>query len=362
MANQVMYGFENLTSLFDRRVEEVGVDTVYDAIQRSIAEHNRQMDALAGLFVERTTEFKRRYRTPSVSRLQPLDENGRARPVQPAGAYDVAWPIQSAGAASGFNRISRVKMTVQDANEITAMMLGADFRWMRDHILAALFYDDGADDIGWTYNDPNDDIGSLNILGLAAGGPQKYNILAGADSGATDDHLLAQANSIADAYNPFPLIYQELMEHPDNGGEVVALVPTNLKSSIEGLATFYPLRDPNLRVGVGETELVGNLGVPVPGEVIGYVDKVWIVEWRSMVNDYIIAVPTQGPRPLRMREHPEPELQGFRLVAERDDHPFLESQWERHAGFGAWNRVGAVVMRVGNGSYAVPSGYGSPMP
>lgn len=361
MANQVMYGFENLASLFDRRVEDVGVDTVYEAIQRTIDEHNRQMDALIGLFVERTTDFKRRYRTPSASRLQPLDENGRARPVMPAGAYDVAWPIQSAGAASGFNRISRIKMTVQDANEITAMMLGADFRWMRDHILAALFYDDGGDDTGWTYNDPNDDIGSLNIVGLAAGGSQVYNVLAGAENGATDDHLLAQAASVADVSNPFPNIYQELVEHPDNGGEVVALIPTNIKSAVEGLSTFYPITDPNLRSGSGVTELVGSLNMQIPGEVIGYVDKVWVVEWRSAPDNYIVATTTEGPRALRMREHPEPELQGFRMVAEREDHPFLESQWERHAGFGAWNRVGAVVQRVGNGSYAVPTNYASPM-
>lgn len=362
MANQVMYGFENLTSVFDRRVEDVGVMTVYEAIQRTIDEHNRQMNALIALFVERTTEFKRRYRTPSVSRLQPLDENGRARPVMPAGAYDVSWPIQSAGAASGFNRLSRIKMTVQDANEITAMMLGADFRWMRDHILAALFYDDGGDDVGWSYNDPNDDIGALNIVGLAAGGSQVYNVLAGADNGATDDHLLAQASAIDDSNNPFPAIYEELLEHPDNDGDVVVMVPTNLKEDVMGLSTFYPITDPNLRSGNGVTELIGTLNAQVPGEVIGYVDKTWIVEWRSMVSNYLIATTTQGPRPLRMREHPEAELQGFKLVAEREDHPFLESQWERHAGFGAWNRVGAVVYRIGNGSYAVPSNYASPMP
>lgn len=361
MANQVMYGFQNLAHVFDRRVEEVGVMQVYDAIQNTITEHNRQINALISLFVERTTEFKRRYRTPSASRLQPLDENGRARPISPAGYYDVSWPLQAAGTATGFNDISRIKMTVSDANLLTAQMLGADFRWMRDHILAALFYDDGGDDIGWTYTDPNDEVGALNIVGLAAGGSQVYNILAGADSGATDDHLLAQAAGIADVSNPFPSIYQDLVEHPDNSGEVISIIPTNLKSSVENLATFYPTTDANLRSGSGVTELVGNLGVEVPGQIIGYVDKNWIVEWRSMPSNYVVSVTTGGPRALRMREHPEAELQGFRLVGTRDDHPFQESQWRRIAGFGAWNRVGAVVTRVGNASYAVPTNYDSPM-
>jgi hypothetical protein len=362
MANQILYGFQNLATIFDRRITPELVPTVFDAIQQSATEHNRQMNALVSLFVERTTEFKRRYRTPSLNRLQPLDENGRARPVTPAGAYDVAWPIQAAGTAWGANRIARVKMTVQDANEITAMMFAGDFRWMRDHILAALFYDAGGDGTGWAYNDPNDDIGSLNILGLADGDTQSYNIMAGSDSRATDDHLLAQADAIADETNPFPGIYQDLTEHPDNSGEVVTIIPTNLKASVEGLATFYPMSDPNLRSGTGVTELAGSLGIQVPGEVIGYVDKNWIVEWRSMPDNYSVSVTTGGTRPLRMREHPEAELQGFKLVAMREDHPFEESQWERHAGFGAWNRVGAVVKRYGNGTYAVPTGYSSPLP
>lgn len=362
MANQVLYGWHNLTHLYDQRVNEVGVDVVYDAITQSVEEHQRQMAALTALFVEPTTAFKGVFRTPTVARLQPLDENGRARPILTAGQYDLAWPIQAAGAAWGANRVSRVKMTVRDAADNTAAMFSADFRWMRDHILADLFYDAGGDGTGWTYNDPNDDVGSLNILGLADGDTQTYNVTAGAENGATDDHLLAQASAIDDNNNPFPTVYSELTEHPENSGEVISIIPTNLKASVEALATFYPINDPNLRSGTGVTELVGSLGMQVPGEVIGYVDKNWIVEWRSMVSSYVISLTTEGPRPLRMRQHPEAELQGFRLVGERNDHPFYEAHWERHAGFGAWNRVGAVVTRIGNGSYAVPTGYSSPMP
>jgi hypothetical protein len=359
MANQVLYGFQNLTHLFAEKLDQTNISVVSTAIQQSVDEHNRQMTSLTSLFMEPTTDFKIRYQTPVNTRLQPLDENGRARPILRAGYYDVAWPLQAAGTAWGTNRISRIKMTVEDANNITATMLSADFRWMRDHILAALFYDAGGDGTGWTYTDAQH--GSLNILGLADGDTQTYNVVAGADSGATDDHLLAQAAAISDSANPFPTDYAELTEHPENSGEVVSIIPTNLKASVEALATFYPITDPNLRSGSGVTELIGSLGTSVPGEVIGYVDKVWIVEWRSMVSSYMITLPTQGPRPIRMRQHPEAELQGFRLVAERNDHPFMESQWERHAGFGAWNRVGAVIRRISNGTYAVPTGYESPL-
>jgi hypothetical protein len=75
----------------------------------------------------------------------------------------------------------------------------------------------------------------------------------------------------------------------------------------------------------------------------------------------MIATMTDGDRPLARREDPEPELQGFNRVAERDDHPYYESQWLRRIGFGARNRVGAFMVRIGNGTYDEPSGYTPPI-
>jgi hypothetical protein len=88
---------------------------------------------------------------------------------------------------------------------------------------------------------------------------------------------------------------------------------------------------------------------------------VWLVEWRSLPSSYIVATTTTGETPLGMREDDEPELRGFRQVGARNDFPFAETQWMRRAGFGAWNRVGAVVMLIGTGSYSVPSGYTCPL-
>ncbi len=355
MANQIIYGFHNLKDVASKRVTEVGVSVIDEAIQQAVAEHNRQMDAARGLFIRRTTDFKVKFKSNNVQRLQPLDQDGRARPIQVAGMYETAFPIQSGGTAWGANRVARAKMTVQDVNDTIADILMADMRWNRDHILAALY-------TNATWSFPDDEHGSLTIQPLANGDGVTYQIQQGADAGAADNHYLAQANAIDNNNDPFPGIYTDLKEHPENGGEVVAMIPTNLKSSVEALAGFYPMSDPRIRLGSGQAELVGSLGVAVPGKVIGYHDSgVWISEWMSHPSSYITAVCTEGERPIAMREHPEPELQGFAEVAVRADHPFWESQWERHAGFGAWNRVGAVVVRIGNGSYAIPTGYSSPM-
>lgn len=353
-----LYGFLELQDIFAERVVGNLIDVVDVAIQQSLEEHNRQMDALLGLFVEPTTSYSARFKQTTAHRLQPLDDNGRARPIKVLGAYDVAWPIHSAGSAWGENYVTRVKMTVADAERITASMLEADMRWIRDHILAALF-----SDTAWTFVDPEH--GSLAIEPLADGGAETYQKLLGADTMATDTHILGFANDLDDgADNALIALADDLREHPENGDQVVFLIDSTTKVEAIALDTFYPDPDPNLRVGSGATELVGSLSVPVPGDVLGYeaASRSWLVEWPAMPTNYVIGVTTGGVKPLRMRQDPEPELQGFVRVAERNDHPFYEQQWLRRAGFGAWNRVGAVVAELEDASYDVPTGYTSPMP
>jgi hypothetical protein len=350
----VLYGLLNMADLADQRVTEVGVDQTMAAVTQTVAEHNRQLDALMSLFVTRTTNFKSRFWAAANTRLQPLDNMGRALPIKPAGKYDVAWPIQMGGTAWGYDYVTGQKLTVGEVARVTNTMLDADTRWMRDHLLAALFYKSTTNP--WTFVD--EEHGSLSIYGLANGDTTVYNIITGADTGATDDHLLFDDTPAADT---FIAMYTELLEHPENSGDVIALIPTNLKATIESISTFYPIEDPDLRIGTSSTVLAGRLNVPVPGMVLGKVEKVWVVEWASLPNDYIIGVTTGGERALAMREDMEPALRGFKQVATRDDHPYYERQYLRRAGFGGWNRVGAVIYKDA-ASYAAPTGYTSPMP
>jgi hypothetical protein len=347
-----LYGFINMKDLYARRVTEVGVDEVNVAIERSVAEHNRQMDALMGLFVRRTTEFKTRFRTPVAARLQPLDNNGRALPIKPAGQYDVSFPLQQAGTAWGTNSVTGAYMTVEEAAEATAAMMDADFRWMRDHLLNAFFVDGS-----YTFTDELH--GALTVYGLASGDATTYNIQSGSDTEATDDHVQGTA-SLANA--TFTGLYTELLEHPENSGEVVALVSSADRAAIEALSLFYPIANRNLRPGNSATVLDANLSVSLPGDVFGMVDRVWVAEWRSMPSNYLVAFTTGGEQPVAMREDPIAELRGFNRVADRTDYPWFERQYRRRAGFGAWNRVGAVILRTNNATYAAPTGYGALMP
>lgn len=356
MANQILYGFRNLADAFTEKVTTIAVPTINSAIDETLAEHNRQLNAIMALFADTTTDYKRRYKTPAAARLQPLDENGRARPIRRSGYYDIAFPIQAGGGAWGQTYEERLKSTVQDLNNLMSAMLTADARWMRDHLLSGLFVN-----TNWTYSDP--EWGDLTVKPLANGDTDSYLIQEGADSGATDTHFFAQSSAIDDSNDPFPTIHDDLMEHPENGGSVIALIPTNLKGTVKGLTAFYPVTDDNIQYGANVSTLRANLGATVPGEIFGYHDSgVWLVEWKAMVSSYIVAVTTEGDRPLALRQESVSELQGFNRVAQRDDHPYYESQYLRKAGFGGQNRVGALVYRIGNGSYAIPTGYAAPMP
>lgn len=352
----LIYGFHQLADLdVNRRIGEEGIlPRVSEAVEMAMAEYNRQMDSMLSLFVTRTTEAKLKYKAPANSRSQPLDQNGRARPIKGGVEYDTAFAIQGSGSAWGTNYVTKTMMTVEEANNATKTLQDGDTRWMSDHIMAALFASST-----WTFNDEK--YGSLIINPLANGDTREY-ARTGSASVGTDNHLLAQAANIADASNPFPTIYREMTEHPDNQGEVVVMVATDLVDDIEGLATFKERADPNMRVGSANDELVGTAPTNVPGRIIGYVQGCWVAEWNSLPSGYMIATMTGANKALRMREYPVAALQGFNLVGERNDHPFYESQYARWAGFGTFNGVGALVYRIGNASYATPSGFSSPMP
>lgn len=358
MANQVVYGFEHLADRFADRVTEVGVDVVDTAITQAIEEHNRQMAAFTALFVQPTTAFKTVYKTSSVTRNQPLDEWGRPLPIKPAGKYEVGFPIYDSGNAYGWNWQSGLKATVEEVNRAIQTIEDGDRNWIFDHILAALYHN-----ASWTFTD--DDHGDLTVQSLANADDVTYNVFSGAFSGATDDHYAAQANAIgAGADNPYPAIYTELAEHPENGaGKVVSFIPTGLRATTEALATFNPVADPNIRRGIGNDELVGNLGVNAPGTLLGYEDGgAWIVEWPRLPAGYIVSIATGGPPPVAMREDELATLRGFVEMPARADQPYYSRSWLRKAGFGGWNRVGAHIQRIGNGTYAVPTGFSQPMP
>lgn len=353
MANILGYGFRDLRDQADSQITEQLIPVINQAITDTVEFHNQEMDRVLSLFVRKTTEHALRYRTPADAKLQPLDEHGRARKIRVGAQYDVGFPLQAAGLAEGATDTTRKLETVQDVSDITVTMTMADKNWMLDHVLATLF---AVDD--WTFTDER--FGVLVVKPLANGDAITY--LGRNGSSATADHNTGQAAAIADLTNPFPGIYSRLTRPMGSSGRVFSFVASNLVASVQALGSFHEPLDPDIRAAANTEELVAALPTGLPGEVIGKTNKVWVIDWARLPDNYIVSIIEGGERPVALREYEVASLRGFRRAGERNDYPYFETQFRRDAGFGIWNRVAADVMEIGDATYDVPTGYEVPMP
>lgn len=361
MANTLAYGFVGMEHLLSSRVSKVGVSRIFDAIRVSAAEHTRQVNGLLGSMMEMTTIAQEQFELPGGGTLQPLDEFGNPLPMKPSGSYTVGYPIQGGGTAWGTNRVSRELLTVEEANRNTLEAMRQDADWVRRHALASIF-----DNVSWTFNDKVGangaaGLGNITIQPLCNGDTVTYVKVGGA--AAVDTHHLAQAAAIADATNPFDTIRDELLEHPSNTGPLVCYVASDLKATIEALTSFKEVNDNAIRLGADSDELVGAIDRGPGDEVVGYItgSRIWIVEWRALPSTYMICHARGGGPVIKMREYPSDALSGFFMENHSPDGNLALTRMLRYAGFGVANRVGAVVMRIGNASYAIPSGYDAPL-
>lgn len=345
--------------MFSDRVDTVGVGVIDSAVTESAAEWNRGINAAMSVLVERTTDAKRRYLVPGSGTLQPLDEHGNPLPVMPGGSYDIAFPIQGGGTAWGDDRVTRALATVGEINRYVLDAQSRDADWLRRHMLGALL-----DNTTWTYADP--DLGSLTIQPLANNDTVLYP-RNGGSAPATAQHYLAQTAAVADATNPYDDLYSLLRRYPSQmNSDIVAYIPTNLVAATSALAHFTAVGDPRVTPGSGTATLTSAGGQFLgPGsQVLGITDKVWIVEWPSLPDSYILAVAVDADPALGMREYPAPALQGlFRENFSPDGNHFAY-RFLRYAGFGVQNRIGAAVYQVSGGdtTYDIPSGFSTPIP
>jgi len=353
--NDLAYGFTSIRHLIDQRVTEVGASTIYDAVVESAAEHTRQINALLSSMVFRVTRRSDRYVLAKGGSLQPLDEWGNPLPVVMEGYYDVAYPILGGGTAWGTSRVARQLMTVEEANQHTLQALQWDADWLRKHLLCAIL-----DKATWTFDESPSD---LTIQCLANGDSVTY-VKKGTSTPATDNHYLAQTAAIADATNPFAAIYTELMEHSSNRGPVVVYNAANVSDDITGLTNFVPVGDPDLNYGIGATQISASIEKVrgVGQEVLGKIDRCWIVEWGELPDDYMIAQAIGTGAFMAMREYPSAALQGFFPEQDVAEGRTL-NKLLRYAGFGVANRIAALAFFVeaGDTTYDTPSGYDRPI-
>jgi hypothetical protein len=252
-------------------------------------------------------------------------------------------------------------MTVEELNNYVVMALSGDKTTMRKHLLATIFTN-----TSWTFDD--DQVGNVTVVPLANGDTTLY-MKNGKAAAEVDNHYLAQAAAIADATNPYLTIYQELNEHPTNAdATIVAFIPANLVDATKNLADFVEVNDPLIQYGANTNTLAPSAAAQFDtirgagSEVLGRVNRIWIVQWDDVPDSYIMAVALNNTAPVRMRESDVAELQGLYKTERVTANDGVVWRWYHYYGFGIYDRTAMVVYRIGNASYAIPTGYEQPLP
>lgn len=359
-----MSGIYGVLGLADNErvfLSTLGQGVVYDAVNEYLSMHNAELAQTLGVFVDETTsDHKRRYVLPGGGKLADLGfaPQGQAPSTKAYGYWDVAFPLTEYGAAIGSDRISYAYSTTQDLQRHLDNIRIKDINTVRFQILNALFGSTQG-----TFVDPN--WGTLYIEPLANGDSVVYPPVLGSETEATDTHYLESnyaATAISDTNDPYYTIVAELEEHfgtPTGGSSIVTFINQAETPETQAMTDFVSVTDMRITPG-DDLSTIAGLPPGVPGRVLGAVSGTWVVEWRFMPANYMLAVHLDAPRPLVMRVDPDFTgiAQGLQLIGESDKTPFTNSHYSHRFGVGCGNRLNGVVMELGTGgTYTVPTGY-----
>jgi len=354
-----IFGALNINDTDRVFLSTIGQRVVYDAITQVLAQHNADLAAAMGVFVENTTsDYKLRYKLPGGGRLQRINTQAPGAATKATGSWDVAFPLEGFGAQLAGGRVDMAYMSVQDLDRHINTITAQDINTVRFEVLKALL-NSGVD----TFVDPL--WGSLSIQPLANGDAVVYPPVLGSESEATENHYIETgylSAAISDTNNPFPLVRDELEEHfgaPTGGSNIVAFINSAQTNVVTALSDFDEVTDRFTTPGANRDVLNG-LPAALPGRVLGRSNGVWVVEWRFVPANYLIGIHLDAPKPLFQRVDPADTglAQGLSLVATDEEHPISASYYEHRFGFGCGNRLNGVVYEFGNGgTYTVPTAY-----
>ena len=344
--SDLQFGFIGMGDIAEDSVAD-NVEVVRDAVEQTLAYYNEQTNQMLSQFTELTTEAKTTFEVPTSAAYQQTDPDGNAVPSAIPNVYvESGLPIAKFTFGFGGNDVDLAYMTVTKASQITAAALDGDRANQRLQILKAIF-----DNRGWTYFDTYRRAGNVSVKPLANDDAQEYYRDG---TMATADHYQAQNAAIDDANNPFPGIYELLAGYPNANGDIIAYIPTNLKNDVSNLANLTEAPDPNLTPGGLDASL--RVVNPPFGNLIGYVDGVYIAHWKDLPSNYILSHVAGTPM-LAFREHVPASKRGLYTQIEDVDGNHMITRFIRHFGLGGYNRTGAAVMQIGAADYTIPTGY-----
>jgi len=340
----------------------LGQSVIYDAIKVLMDRWNLELNQAMSVFVERTTDdHKLRYKLPGGGRLQERGQTSAApnAAVKAYNGWDIGLPLKGYGAEIAADRISYAYMTVQDLERHIETVQFQDINTVRFEMIKAIL-----NNTERTFADPL--WGTLLIEPLANADAAIYPPLIGVETeAATHQHYLASgylSAAISDTNDPIVTLTDTLEEHfgaPTGGSNIVVFINNAQTSVIENLTQMHDVYGPFLSPGANITTPL-QLPPRVPGRVLGRHKRgAFIVEWRWIPANYLLAIELDMPKPLMQRKDlagtglPE----GLALIAKESEYPIQSADWEHRFGFGVGNRLNGAVMQLTAGGYTVPAIY-----
>jgi hypothetical protein len=264
----IAYGFLDLEHLFARRVTEVGVDVITRAIDLTLEEHNRVLNALLEELASRTTAASR---SASASPGRPncsRSTNGAFRgPTQEYLYIEAGYPIFHAGDAIGRNRIARSMMTVQELNDEILRIQAEDARWVRRQ------------SAGRVARQP-----AVHLHGPAV--RQRHGAPAGerrhADYPLRRRRLgrrtitISRSRRSRTQLEPLPHHIPGARRAPGEPLPYVCLIANNLRDAVESLASFVPMDDPDIQRAATQAEVSARFPTQLVDEPLGKVGGLWV--------------------------------------------------------------------------------------
>lgn len=361
----LVYGLHDLESLKARRIQEIGITEINTRLMMWQAEVNRVFNAVMGTFTVRNEAWNTmpitRIQQPSVGYAQFVDEHGVAKPREETGYFEQGLPLMRYEDAIGLSYEALQKITVEEFSRQLAALENRDKRTAMLLFWFAVFYP-----TNWTFASTEGNLPSIPVKAGANSDGDLY-VIRGQAAPAQATHYTAQAGAISDSADPFPAIKNLATQYAGTSANdrVVAFVgdSTNV-ANIKNLSGFNRVdrtRFTNWGDNVSLVDMGADTFIGMGDEVLGeHEEGVLVIRKQDLPANYIPWFNLDAPPPIGIREDEVVSLRGlFNIDAIENSGNTLLRRFRRKIGFAPVNRTGFGVHRIGNGSYAAPTGYTS---
>lgn len=359
----LVFGFHDLESMRDQRIQDIGISETNERIAAWNAEVNRNFNAIFSSFAVRNEAWNTmpivRYRQPAAAEAQFVDEMGVAKPRIEKGYYEVGLPLMRYEDAMGISYEAQRRATVDEVSRELDRIDRADMTTAIRLWLFAVLYD-----TNWTFVSTEENLPNIPVKAGANGDADEY-IVRGESAPQTADHYTGQSGAISNSADPFPAARETLTRYAGTSpsDRLICFVgdstnATNIQA-LDGFNRTDRTKYTSWGDSVSLVDPMADNFIGMGDEVLGeHEEGILVVRWRRVPANRLIFFNMDAEAPIGIREDAAPELRGlFNIDSVENSGNLLLRRFRRKIGFAPVNRTAFLCHQIGNASYSPPTGY-----